>query len=245
MYICTFIHLSTLLPLLLTMNIVLCMAACNNAEYEINGECCPMCDPGKRVKNHCDVYTSTTCDSCPAMTYTDVPNGFTKCLACFVCDSSNGLREKRACTLISDTVCEPLPGYYCIDLLSNCKTAMKHSTCSPGQYINQTGTEFSDTVCDDCPDGSYSDGTFCKLHTKCESLGKTTVKAGTETSDVECSKGTPYLQIVIPSMCRVFVVLVIIAIVIKRKDKHYIGASQVTPPQDLDLYTQAVSSNTV
>ncbi len=27
------------------------------------------------------------------------------------------------------------------------------------------GTEFRDTVCDDCP-GSYSDGTFCKLHTK-------------------------------------------------------------------------------
>ncbi|KAK2898503.1 hypothetical protein Q8A67_009921 [Cirrhinus molitorella] len=123
------------------------MAKCNNAEYEINGECCPMCDPG------------------------------------------NGLREKRACTPITNTVCEPLPGYYCIDLLSNCKKAMKHSTCSSGQYASQNGTEFSDTVCDYCPAGSYSDGTFCKLHTKCESLGKTTVKAGTETSDAECSNG--------------------------------------------------------
>ncbi len=28
------------------------------------------------------------------------------------------------------------------------------------------GTEFRDTVCDVCPAGSYSDGTFCKLHTK-------------------------------------------------------------------------------
>ncbi|XP_050958269.1 tumor necrosis factor receptor superfamily member 14-like [Labeo rohita] len=162
---------------------------CNNAEYEINGECCPMCDPGKRVKKHCDENTSTMCDSCPAMTYTDAPNGLAECLPCFVCDSSNGLRVKHACTSISNTVCEPLPGFYCIDLLSNCKKAMKHSTCSPGQYVNQAGTEFSDTVCNDCPAGSYSDGTFCKLHTKCESLGKTTVKAGTETSDVECSNG--------------------------------------------------------
>uniref|UniRef100_A0A8C1UYG0 TNFR-Cys domain-containing protein n=1 Tax=Cyprinus carpio TaxID=7962 RepID=A0A8C1UYG0_CYPCA len=239
----TFIHPSTLLPLLV-IKIVFCMATCNNAEYEINGECCPMCDPGKQVKNHCDAYTSTTCDSCPVMTYTDVPNGFTKCLPCFVCDSSNGLREKQACTSISDTVCEPLPGYYCIDLLSNCKKAMKHSTCSPGQYINQTGTEFRDTVCKDCPVGSYSDGTFCKLHTNCESLGKTTVKAGTETSDVECSNGRYYLQIVIPSMCGVFVVLVLIPIIIKRKNKHYIGASQVTPPQDSGLY-RTVSPNTV
>ncbi len=54
----------------------------------------------------------------------------------------NGLRVKQACTLISDTVCEPLPGYYCIDVFSNCKKAMKHSSCSPGQYVNQTGQSF-------------------------------------------------------------------------------------------------------
>ncbi|KAI2661728.1 Tumor necrosis factor receptor superfamily member 14 [Labeo rohita] len=193
----------------------------------------------ERVKKHCDENTSTTCDSCPAMTYTDAPNGLTECLSCFVCDSSNGLRVKQACTPISNTVCEPLSGFYCIDLLSNCKKAMKHSTCSPGQYVNQTGTEFSDTVCDDCPAGSYSDGTFCKLHTKCESLGKTTVKAGTETSDVECSNGTPYLQIVIPSVF-VFVVIVIIAIIIiiQRKKKPYSAAYEVTPPQDVDQTTR-------
>ncbi len=51
----------------------------------------------------------------------------------------NGLRVKQDCTLISDTVCEPLSGYYCTDFRSNCLKAIKHLTCSPGQYINQTG----------------------------------------------------------------------------------------------------------
>lgn len=33
--------------LLLIMNIVLCVPTCNNVEYEMNVECCPMWDPGK------------------------------------------------------------------------------------------------------------------------------------------------------------------------------------------------------
>ncbi len=28
------------------LNVVLCFSACARAEYEVNGECCPMCAPG-------------------------------------------------------------------------------------------------------------------------------------------------------------------------------------------------------
>lgn len=38
----TFIIAATFL-----LNIELCLCACARAEYEINGECCPMCAPGK------------------------------------------------------------------------------------------------------------------------------------------------------------------------------------------------------
>ncbi|XP_043103801.1 tumor necrosis factor receptor superfamily member 14-like [Puntigrus tetrazona] len=141
--------------LLLIMNIVLCVATCSNAEYEINEECCPMCDPGKRVHKHCDEYTSTTCDSCLVMTYTNTPSGLTECLPCSFCDPSNGLRVKQACTLLSNTVCEPLPGYYCIDFLSNCIKAIKHSACSPGQYINQTEYEIHKQCCPKCAPGNH------------------------------------------------------------------------------------------
>ncbi|XP_016347649.1 tumor necrosis factor receptor superfamily member 5-like [Sinocyclocheilus anshuiensis] len=161
------------------------------------------------------------------MTYTNSPNGLTECLPCLVCDTSNGLRVKQACTLISNTVCEPLSGYYCIDLLSSCKKAVKYSTCSPGQYINQTGTEFTDTVCDDCPVGSYSDDTFCKLHTNCESLGKITIREGTDTTDAECSNGAPsYLLPLILSVC--VLVVFITLIIVKKINCKYAGVNRVT-----------------
>uniref|UniRef100_A0A673HGV3 Tumor necrosis factor receptor superfamily member 5-like n=1 Tax=Sinocyclocheilus rhinocerous TaxID=307959 RepID=A0A673HGV3_9TELE len=233
---CIFYNLSKLLPVLF-VRIVLCVAACNNAEYEINGKCCPMCYPGKRVHKHCDKYTSTTCDSCLVMTYTNAPNGFTECLPCSVCDASNGLRVKQTCTLISDTVCEPLPGYYCIDLLYNCKRAMKHSSCSPGQYINQTGQSFINTVCDYCPAGSYSNGTFCKLHTNCASLDKITIKEGTDKTDAECSNRAPsYLLPLILCVCGVcsLSLIVIIVIIVRKKIKQNSGLNRVTT-QDLDL----------
>ncbi|XP_059381708.1 tumor necrosis factor receptor superfamily member 14-like isoform X2 [Carassius carassius] len=236
---CIFCYLLKLL-LLLFVNIVLCVAACNNAEYEINGECCPMCDPGKRVYKHCDQFTSTTCDSCRIRTYSDAPNGLTECLPCSVCDTSNGLRVKQACTVTSDTVCGPLPGYYCIDSLYNCKRAKKHSSCSPGQYINQTGTEFRDTVCDVCPAGSYSDGTLCKLHTDCESLGKTTISEGTDTTDAECrDRPTSHLLTVILSLCGVCLLMfpAITVIIVKKKiaKKQNSGSYQVTNTQDTNL----------
>ncbi|XP_026108454.1 tumor necrosis factor receptor superfamily member 14-like [Carassius auratus] len=218
---------STFLPLL-SVNIVLCVAACNNAEYEINGRCCPKCDPGKRVHKHCDEFSTTTCESCPIFTYSDIPNGFIECLPCSVCDTSDGLREKQACTVTSDTVCGPLPGYYCIDSLYNCKRAKKHSSCSPGQYIKQTGTEFRDTVCDHCPAGSYSDGTLCILHTDCESLHKTTIREGTDTTDAECRDRASLLTVTL-YVCGVclLILTVITVIIVWRKKKTKRGLNQV------------------
>ncbi|XP_059381391.1 tumor necrosis factor receptor superfamily member 14-like [Carassius carassius] len=225
-------NLSKLLPLLF-VNIVLCVAACNKAEYEINGECCPKCDPGKRVYRHCDEFTSTTCDSCPIRTYSDAPNGFTECLPCSVCDTRDGLRVKQACTVKSDTVCGPLPGYYCIDSLYNCKRAKKHSSCSPGQYIKQTGTEFRDTVCDDCPAGSYSDGTVCRLHTDCESLGKTTISEGTDTTDAECrDRPTSLLKLI----------LCVWSVFADRETPHCITGSKVNPDTLSDCRKRNIES---
>ncbi|XP_043090318.1 tumor necrosis factor receptor superfamily member 14-like [Puntigrus tetrazona] len=210
--------------LLLSMNVVFCVAACNNAEYEVKGECCPMCDPGNRVYRPCDKFTSTTCYSCLEKTFTNAPNGLTECLPCSVCDQSNGLRVKKTCTLISDTACEPLPGYYCIESLSNCKNAMKHSSCSAGQYISRNGTEIRDTECEDCPSGSYSDGTICKWHTNCEALGKETIQKGTGSTDAECSNKTRSHSLTL-ILCGVWsaLLMVIIAVIAKKKKKENVA----------------------
>ncbi|KAI5095204.1 hypothetical protein C0J45_15279, partial [Silurus meridionalis] len=114
--------------------------ACGRAEYEINGECCPMCPPGNRVYRHCTEFTSTTCMPCVGSTYTDEPNGLSSCLSCTVCDVGQGLKVKTACTWTSDTVCEPLEGFYCTDYYRlKCTFALKHTKCNPGEYIKQEG----------------------------------------------------------------------------------------------------------
>ncbi|RXN30627.1 tumor necrosis factor receptor superfamily member 5-like isoform X1 [Labeo rohita] len=131
--------------------------ACARAEYEINGECCPMCAPGLH------------------------------------------LRKKKTCTRLADTICEPLEGFYCIDReKDSCRFAVKHSECHPGQYVKQTGTAFSDTVCGNCTVGTYSNGSFtaCLPYSNCEIKGLTEIKPGTMSSDVECGKSVPIGMIV-------------------------------------------------
>ncbi|XP_066500438.1 uncharacterized protein [Hoplias malabaricus] len=176
-----------------SLTLDLCFCACARAEYEINGECCPMCAPGNRVFTHCTIETSTTCVPCPESTYTDAPNGLIDCLACSVCDDGQGLEIKSACIRSSNTVCEPLDGYYCIDQLGgNCLQATEHKECSPGQYIKQRGTLFTDTECADCSDYTFSNGSLqiCQPHTGCEDLGLKEIKAGTNSTDAECGNKT-------------------------------------------------------
>ncbi|XP_067250872.1 tumor necrosis factor receptor superfamily member 14-like [Chanodichthys erythropterus] len=179
-----------------TLNFKLCfsMTVCARAEYEVNGECCPMCAPGNHVYWHCTIDTSTTCVPCPPSTYTDEPNGLDKCFPCSVCDAGQGLRVKRSCTRFADTVCEPLEGFYCIEQnKGSCRFAVKHSECDPGQYIRQAGTAFTDTDCGNCSEGTYSNGSFttCQPHSKCEAEGLTEIKPGTVSSDAECGSSAP------------------------------------------------------
>ncbi|XP_056116824.1 tumor necrosis factor receptor superfamily member 14-like [Rhinichthys klamathensis goyatoka] len=176
-----------------TLNFELCISACARAEYEVNGECCPMCVPGTRVHRHCTAETSTTCSSCPALTYTDEPNGLTACFPCSLCPGLQGVRIKRSCTRYADTVCESLEGFYCIEQnRGSCTYAVEHSECHPGQYIRQAGTAFTDTDCGNCAEGTYSNGSFttCQPHSKCDNEGLAEIKSGTMSSDAECGNST-------------------------------------------------------
>lgn len=53
-----------------------------------------------------------------------------------------GLRTQKACTPLSDTVCEPVEGFYCvIQEKGSCRAAVKHSQCKPGEFIQQRGID--------------------------------------------------------------------------------------------------------
>ncbi|XP_031422752.1 tumor necrosis factor receptor superfamily member 14-like [Clupea harengus] len=185
--------------------------SCGPAEYEVNQECCPTCAPGYSVRKDCTEYTSTSCAPCPPSTYTDAHSGLGSCMLCTVCDSKAGLRVKRACSSTSDLLCEPLEGHYCTDQIKDgCRGAVEHTKCSPGQYIKQPGSTSSDTVCDNCGNSTYSNGSSssCIPHTQCQP-GYEITKEGTLSSDTECEKNIFITHVIV-----LVVILISVAIAV-------------------------------
>uniref|UniRef100_A0A4W6EP64 TNFR-Cys domain-containing protein n=1 Tax=Lates calcarifer TaxID=8187 RepID=A0A4W6EP64_LATCA len=177
---------------------------CHPAEYQTGNECCPMCPPGSRVKTDCTEFRSTSCLPCLEGTYMNQPTGLKNC---FPCTNCSGLKIKTSCTSTSDTVCEPLEGFYCMDVKDKgCEAAQRHRHCEPGQYISKKGTASTDTECSDCPDGTFSDGTFtsCQLHTQTAKL---------ECGDTVSNTTVTVISVVVP-------LLLIAAVVIFHKRKY-------------------------
>ncbi|XP_047425577.1 tumor necrosis factor receptor superfamily member 5-like [Mugil cephalus] len=175
-----------------------------------------MCPPGNRVKIDCTEFRSTSCLYCMDGTYMDKATGRKQCFQCTNCDTGSGLKVKRSCTTTSDTVCEPLEGFFCIDLIKDqCEAAQKHKDCDPGQYIKEKGTSSSDTVCSDCSDGTFSDGTLtsCHQHTQCESMNLQLKTAGTKSTDSVCGEQTSYVGVIV-GVIIVLVVLVVLIVVV-------------------------------
>ncbi|XP_051805593.1 tumor necrosis factor receptor superfamily member 14-like isoform X5 [Acanthochromis polyacanthus] len=183
---------------------------CHPAEYQIGNECCPMCPAGSRVKTDCTEFRSTSCLSCLDGTYVDKPTGRKNCFDCTNCDKGLGLKVKTSCTTTSDAVCERLEGFYCTDQIgNNCVEAQKHRICQPGQYINQKGTAFTDTVCSDCSAGTFSNGTFtsCQSHTQCES-NLELIKPGTASTDAECGEKRSNVAVPVTIPCVLLFLLI-------------------------------------
>ncbi|KAJ8017147.1 hypothetical protein DPEC_G00014740 [Dallia pectoralis] len=214
---------------------------CNADEYGIAGKCCPMCSAGTWVYKHCTEFSNTSCEPCTNSTYTDQPGGFPVCTPCTNCVPDSGLMDKQSCTPSSDTVCEPLEGFYCTEPTKDgCKAAQRHSSCKPGQY-RQKGTPSTDTVCSDCTDGTYSDGSFtsCQPHTQYDTLKLQQIKPGTRLSDSECGSQTPTAVIIGAVLGAVLggvaLALIIPAAVCLFKKKFASGRDTHHHPNDFEL----------
>uniref|UniRef100_A0A8P4GS60 TNFR-Cys domain-containing protein n=1 Tax=Dicentrarchus labrax TaxID=13489 RepID=A0A8P4GS60_DICLA len=171
---------------------------CHPSEYQRGNECCPKCLPGSRVKTDCTEFRSTSCLSCTEGTFINQPTVRTQCYSCTVCIAGSGLKIKTSCTTTSDTVCEPLEGFYCLDSTEDgCMSAQRHTLCQPGQYISQKGgfTSLTDTECSDCSAGTYSDGTFPSCH--CPET-QVKVKEGSTSSNVVCGSSSRNYYAYIP-----------------------------------------------
>uniref|UniRef100_A0A3P9LKF2 TNFR-Cys domain-containing protein n=1 Tax=Oryzias latipes TaxID=8090 RepID=A0A3P9LKF2_ORYLA len=195
--------------------------SCHQTEYEISGECCPMCPPAVMCliweNLHCTEFRSTSCMPCTEGTYNEKSNGLQYCSACSLCDSGSGLTVKHGCTLTSDSVCEPLDGFFCVDSSSkSCSAAQKHSSCEKGQYISQRGTASTDTECSDCSSGTFSDGTgeSCQPHRQCEAENLQLTEAGTSSTDAQCGEQRQDVSAVVIGVLVPAVVLVVTAAVV-------------------------------
>ncbi|KAM9785908.1 tumor necrosis factor receptor superfamily member 14-like [Neosynchiropus ocellatus] len=155
---------------------------------EEGDDCCPKCPPGNRIEAECTARQSTSCAACDGGTFMDTFTGEKQCHQCLDCTEGTGLREISSCTTREDTVCAPLEGFFCVSgSVDRCVAAQRHSACRPGQYISRAGTSSNDTVCGDCSEGTFSNGTFssCQVQTQCSWY----LQQGTVRSDSVCIDG--------------------------------------------------------
>ncbi|XP_014002767.1 tumor necrosis factor receptor superfamily member 14 isoform X2 [Salmo salar] len=208
---------------------------CGPAEYKSNtGQCCPMCGKGLVVRKDCTLESSTSCIPCTGQTYMNAANGLAKCFPCSPCDpgimrdpnifgahniSGQGLFILMTCTSTSNSICHVQNGYYCTSSSAGneCTFALRHTLCSPGQRVKVPGTKTTDTMCEECQHGSYSQhGVNCTAWTDCESIGQYKIEDGSQTRDVVCRKSLRNRVIVlVPSSVFLFVVIIFVLSVTK------------------------------
>ncbi|XP_013008362.1 tumor necrosis factor receptor superfamily member 14 isoform X1 [Cavia porcellus] len=193
-----------------------------------------LCHPaaGFHVRRVCSELTGTECSPCPAGTYTAHPNGLRQCLHCQACEPGMGLVTRRKCSSTQDTVCDCIQGHFCkAQEGDHCVLCEPHSTCLAGQRVKERGTSSQDTLCADCPPGTFSpNGTLdqCLPWTRC-SWFQREVEPSTSSEDVTCS-----LSGLISGLCVTFFLLglsLVIWIWKKRKRSLGFGASMTSAAQ--------------
>ncbi|XP_041628784.1 tumor necrosis factor receptor superfamily member 14 isoform X1 [Vulpes vulpes] len=201
----------------------LATAPCKEEEYPVGSECCPKCSPGYRVKEACGELTGTVCAPCDPGTYTAHLNGLSECLQCRMCDPAMALVTRQKCSRTENTVCACAQGHFCIsENEDDCVECRPHTPCKPGQRVVARGTKQRDTMCEDCPPGTFSpNGTLeqCQPWTMCSGPFQREAHAGTSSSDVTCSSWGPPLM---SSFLGIFVLLVLISLCfwMKRRRPH-------------------------
>ncbi|XP_037684652.1 prostamide/prostaglandin F synthase isoform X5 [Choloepus didactylus] len=174
---------------------------CTEQEFPAGSHCCAKCSPGFRVREACGQATRTVCAPCAPGTYTAHPNGLRECLQCRVCDPVMGLMSRRKCSSTADTVCGCPQGRICVrEDGDHCALCRPHTICRPGQRVQRNGTEWQDTVCEDCPPGTFTPhGALneCQPWSRCQGPLEWEATPGTSSSDTTCFSSRPFLYLAI------------------------------------------------
>ncbi|XP_061457917.1 tumor necrosis factor receptor superfamily member 8 [Rhineura floridana] len=165
--------------------------------------CCYRCPKAYSQKTECPTDLGG-CEKRPCQPdhYLNEAGATPHCEPCVTCMPDRHLVEKLPCSPHANRVCQCQSGWYCtLQAKTTCVLCVPLTTCKPGFGVKNEGTSDRDTVCQECPPGTFSDQDSrtqtCKPHTDCAKLNKTTVSKGTPTHDEHCL-GQPVGQTVMP-----------------------------------------------
>ncbi|KAI1885789.1 hypothetical protein AGOR_G00207410 [Albula goreensis] len=162
---------------------------CREGEILHEKRCCKLCPKGHYVQSACQGSTPTVCQPCPHGHYTEEANFLFKCLPCRPCHSGSHLMLTGECRADQNRQCKCVEGYFCED--RKCGHCRSVKICPSGSGVTHQPTVWKDTVCNNCPEGTYNNvsdsKTPCQPHTNCEAQGLQFRSHGTRHSDAVCA----------------------------------------------------------
>ncbi|KAI4874364.1 hypothetical protein NFI96_017454 [Prochilodus magdalenae] len=155
-----------------------------STHYVENDKCCKMCGPGTRMKQRTDC-TDPNCEMCGTGEYQASYTKEFKCQQQPFCDPNLNFKIQTNPSTTQLISCECIPDHHCSS--QECISCVKNTVCKPGQQVKTLGTLKSDTVCEPCPNGTFSitHTMKCQPWTSCPS-GHFESVPGTQTSDRSC-----------------------------------------------------------
>ncbi|KAL6100247.1 uncharacterized protein ACO6RY_01896 [Pungitius sinensis] len=167
---------------------------------------CDRCPPGFHLRSTCTATNKSVCAQCPSGSFTELWNYIGKCLRCGVCGHNQVV--ETPCAAHRDSRCACKQGFYHKAEYDMC---LRHSECASGHEVLTRGTANEDTVCQSCPNGTYSDTVSalhnCTLHRGCDAPGMQMVLKGSSWHDsvcmsrkeLKCKDGGDYLREILPA----------------------------------------------
>ncbi|XP_054579827.1 tumor necrosis factor receptor superfamily member 5 [Eptesicus fuscus] len=188
--------------------------ACSGKQYPIQSQCCDLCPPGQKLVSDCTAVTDTECVPCSEGEFMGTWSSERHCHPHRYCDPNVGLRVQSKGTLETDTNCTCNEGLHCAN--QACEFCTPHSSCPPGFGVKEIATGVSDTICEPCLVGFFSNvsSAYAKCHpwTSCEIKDLVELRAGTNKTDAVCdTKHRKRALVVIPIVAAVLLALLVAA----------------------------------
>ncbi|XP_045384523.1 tumor necrosis factor receptor superfamily member 5 isoform X1 [Lemur catta] len=193
---------------------------CRGQKYLLNSQCCSLCRPGEKLVDECTDGIDTKCRPCGDGEFLDTWNREKYCYQHKHCDHNLGLRVQRQGTSETDTTCACQEGLHCTS--EACDSCAPHSSCSPGFGVKRIGTGISDTVCEPCAVGFFSNVSSafeeCHRWTRCETQNLIELQTGTDKADTVCGHWErPRAWVLIPITLGILCAIVLLVTVYIRK----------------------------